>query len=495
MQGSSHPRRGSADWTGWVGLRASIAAALLLLLPALSRSAAPAKVFRAGAAISNITPPLGIGMRAGGFESNISSHVHDELNARCLVLDDGTTRIAFIICDLTVIDREIFDEAKRLIKEATGLPVENIVGAATHTHSAANIRASHAHRMTYPLREYEQFLARRMADGVRRAINQLEPARIAWGQTSLPGQVFNRRWLMNPSKDLRNPFGGMDRARMNPPAGSKDLIEPAGPTDPGVGFLSVQAINGRPIALLANYSLHYVGGNGPREFSADYFGAFAGRMEELLGAARLDPPFVGILSNGTSGDINNIDYRKKQERLPHYQKIRAVAGELADKIQEASRGLKFQDWVELKVGFRELELATRRPTPEQIAWAERMLSQAGGSVPYHIHEKIYAGRTMLMAAYPERINFPLHALRIGDLAIFTVPVEAFAEIGLTLKEKSPYRSTFTIGLANGYFGYLPTPRHHELGGYETWLGTNRMEPQASTKMVDALLELLGGLGR
>jgi hypothetical protein len=157
--------------------------------------------------------------------------------------------------------------------------------------------------------------------------------------------------------------------------------------------------------------------------------------------------------------------------------------------------LKFQDWVELKVGFRELELATRRPTSEQIAWAGRMLSQAGGSSPYHIHEKIYAGRTLLMAAYPERINFPLHTLRIGDLAIFTVPVEAFAEIGLTLKEKSPYRSTFTIGLANGYFGYLPTPRHHELGGYETWLGTNRMEFEASTKMVDALLELLGGLGR
>jgi neutral ceramidase len=120
-----------------------------------------------------------MGMRAGGFQSNPSRHAHDELYARCLVLDYGTTQIAFIICDLTIIDREIFDEAKRLIRDATGLPMENVVGAATHTHSAANIRASHPHRMDFPLRDYEKFLAQRMADGVRRAVNQLEPARIA----------------------------------------------------------------------------------------------------------------------------------------------------------------------------------------------------------------------------------------------------------------------------------------------------------------------------
>jgi len=264
---------------------------------------------------------------------------------------------------------------------------------------------------------------------------------------------------MEPSKNLRNPFGGMDQVRMNPPAASQDLIGSAGPTDPGVGFLSVQAADGRPIALLANYSLRHVGGKDPGDISADYYGAFAARIEESLGATRQDPPFVGILSNGTGGDINNVDFRKPSERLPHYAKIRTVAGELADKILEASRGLTFHDWVELKVGYRESELATRRPTTAQIDWAQRLLRQPSGQMPYHINEKIYAGRTMLMAAYPERINFPLQALGVGDPAILTVPVEAFAEIGLTLKAKSPFSSTFTIGLANGYFGQpLPDPK-------------------------------------
>ncbi len=45
-------------------------------------------------------------------------------------------------------------------------------------------------------------------------------------------------------------------------------------------------------------------------------------------------------------------------------------------------------------------------------------------------------------------------------------------------------------LANGHYGYLPTPEQHALGGYETWLGTNRLEIQSSRKITDALLAML-----
>jgi hypothetical protein len=48
-------------------------------------------------------------------------------------------------------------------------------------------------------------------------------------------------------------------------------------------------------------------------------------------------------------------------------------------------------------------------------------------------------------------------------------------------------------LANGGYGYLPTPEQHKLGGYETWLGTNKVEEQASVKIVDALLEMFAEL--
>jgi len=80
-------------------------------------------------------------------------------------------------------------------------------------------------------------------------------------------------------------------------------------------------------------------------------------------------------------------------------------------------------------------------------------------------------------------------LRVGDVCIGTSPCETFAEMGLEFKKRSPFARSFMVELNHGYFGYLPTPRHFALGGYETWPGTNSLEPQAAVKMLDALLEM------
>jgi hypothetical protein len=76
--------------------------------------------FRAGAATSNITPAIG-GPIVGGFRPVPSDHVHDELHARCLVLDNGETWLALVVCDLLGADRAVFDEARRLVTAETGL--------------------------------------------------------------------------------------------------------------------------------------------------------------------------------------------------------------------------------------------------------------------------------------------------------------------------------------------------------------------------------------
>ena len=83
----------------------------------------------------------------------------------------------------------------------------------------------------------------------------------------------------------------------------------------------------------------------------------------------------------------------------------------------------------------------------------------------------------------------LQTIRVGNLAIAAIPCEVFSETGLEIKSKSPFETTFTIELANGHYGYMPTPEQHELGGYETWMGTNHLEKDASRKMVAALLEM------
>ena len=444
---------------------------------------------RAGAATSNITPPLGESI-IGNWEPAPATHVHDELYARCLVLDDGATRVAIVVADNVGIPRRVLDEAKRLARDATGIAVERILISSTHTHSATTARGTETSKGADPLDHYQTFLARRIADGIRRAVNNLEPARIGWGSGALPEQVFNRRWYMKPGRELDNPFGGTDKVRMNPPMASPDLLKPAGPTDPEISFLSVQAESGRPLALLANYSLHYVGGVPNGHVSADYFGAFARRMAELLERDGEGAPFVPMLSNGTSGDINNINFRGGQKRLPPYARMTLVANQVAAEVFRAMQEMDYREAVPLRMGQRELTLETRKPSAELIAWAKDVLGRPEKAPPKHPRERIYAERTLRMAEMPERIDVPLQALRVGDLAIVTIPFEAFVEIGLELKEKSPLRDTFTISLANGAYGYLPTVAHHELGGYETWLGTNQVEIRAAPRIVDTLLQML-----
>jgi neutral ceramidase len=87
----------------------------------------------------------------------------------------------------------------------------------------------------------------------------------------------------------------------------------------------------------------------------------------------------------------------------------------------------------------------------------------------------------------------IQAFRIGDQAIVSMPFEVLVEIGLEIKEKSPAPQTFIIELANGGYGYLPPPNQHELGGYETWIGTCRFEKHSSDSLVKELLEMLGEL--
>ncbi len=445
---------------------------------------------RAGAALSNITPPLGISIN-GYFNDRKARHIHDELHARCLVLDDGKTRIALVICDNCLIPRSVFDNAKRLIQQQTGLDASHVLIAATHTHFAPTVLGAF---QSEPDAEYIPFLTKRIADGVIRAVNNLAPARIAWGSGQVPDQVFNRRWKLKPGKVPANPFGSTnDLVKMNPMPGSPDLVEPAGPTDPELAVVSIQTADGKPLALLANYSLHYVGTSQSEDISADYFGAFADRIQQLLGADHEDPPFVALLSNGTSGDINNINFRNPQRPQGPYEQMHAVADAVAREAQRVCQSLTYQDWVPLGVEETELPLEVRRPDAAELARAREILEKAAGR-ELKTPAEVYAHETVLMEKFQPDLPLIIQTIRIGDLGIAAVPCEVFAEIGLAIKKQSPFKQTFTIELANGSNGYLPTPEQHRLGGYETWRArTTYLEVEAAPKIVDTLMKLFAKL--
>lgn len=303
------------------------------LLPIVSTAAETPnqKPLLAGAATANITPWLGDGLVGNFGTPPPAKYVHDELHARCFVLDDGDTRIALVVIDNIYISREVLDEAKRQVTEATGLPADRMLMSCTHTHSSVSARWKNPFQPEQEFSEYQQFVAHRIADGVQSAIHNLQPARLAWGTVDLPGQVFSRRWLLKPGSVAFSPFGELEQAKMNP-GNRNDLLEPASPIDPQIAFLAIETLDDRPLGLLANYSLHYVGGTGPNDISADYFGMSCDRVQELLDADRQDPPFVAALSNGTSGNINNNDYSKPRERRQPYEQMRLVADQCAQAV-------------------------------------------------------------------------------------------------------------------------------------------------------------------
>ncbi|HJN08197.1 MAG TPA: hypothetical protein QF564_05865 [Pirellulaceae bacterium] len=456
--------------------------------------------FQAGAATSNITPPIGSDQTLGASKRQ-ATHVHDELHARCLVLDDGQSKLALVVCDLRHISAEVVVNAKQIIERSTGIPPECVLVSATHTHTSTGAKLEDRDGQTYY--DYRAFLTRRIADGVLRAVNQLQPARIGWGVVEEPTQVFNRRWFLMPSRGpIYGAHDNIEQVDTNP--GYRGLLRPAGPVDPQITFLSVQSTAGKPIALLASYGLHYVGGVPAKTISADYFAIFADRVGELLGADRhQDPPFVGIMANGTSGDVNNLARYSDEElekrspqptkRYQPYEKAREVAHLCAEKVMQVHKSLQWHDHVKLSSVQRTLTFERRYPTKAEVEWAEAVKAK---KIKPMSTSRYSTYRTVLAYASPEMpptIDVVVQTHRIGDLAVAAMPFEVFAEIGLELKQRSPIQPLMNTSITNGSHGYLPTPEQHRLGGYETWIGVNKVQLDASVKMVDALLEMLGEL--
>ena len=465
----------------------------LLALPMLLAGAEKPVVLRAGAAAVDITPrefPLNM---PGGFSANLATNAHDPLHARALVLDDGTTTVAMVVVDNLGASPEVIEEAKELAAQRTKIPRERMLVASTHTHSAPS---SNTKSGSVPAVAYRKIILDGIAESIVRAHAAMRPAAVGAAAHPLPDEVFNRRWFLKPGKMPPNPYGLLDTVKMNPGTSPDVLDRPAGPTDPDVTILSVQDARRRPLALFANYSLHYVGGMPPAQVSADYFGEFARVMPSRF---RADTNFVAMLSNGTSGDINNIPFGVNRPPREPFEQIRLVAAKTADAAWHAGRKIE-QHQPDARLGMvqREVTLKYRRPTAEQLAAARRVVAVKDPVEKEKLPRlaENYARSTIAAAERQEAtLTVKLQAIRIGDFAVCGIPFETFVEIGLDLKKRSPFPLTMVIGLANGRHGYLPTPEQHKLGGYETWLGTNVVQEDTSDILVANLLEMLAQLAK
>jgi len=445
--------------------------------PASAAESSRTSRFRAGAAIVDISPTNFPVIVNAMFTERSATQTVDSLNVRALVLEEGDVRVAIAVVDTCMMSRQLIDQAKSMAHRTTGIPVNRMLVSATHTHSAPSAMGCLGSRIDP---RYAAFLPGRIAEAILAADGRRAPAEVGWGVIDDWERTFNRRWIRRPDRILNDPFGDPTvRANMHPGYESADAVGPSGPVDPGLSVVGIRTLDGKPIALLANYSQHYYGSP---LLSADYYGRFAGYVAQGLGS---DPGFVGIMSQGTSGDQMWMDYGAPKREIGYD----AYAKEIADEVLDVYRELTFQASPGLRMAERKVSLAYRVPTAERLDWARQVSAALGERLP-QTQAEIYALEAVHLHDW-QRTEVVVQALRIGELGIATMPNEVYAITGLKVKAWSPLRPTFVMELANGGDGYIPPPEQHVLGGYTTWPArTAGLEIQAEPQITEAVLHCL-----
>ena len=419
---------------------------------------------RVGTARLDITPPLDTPI-AGSFEERRAAGIDDPLTARALLLETGGFRLALVVCDLICLPAPDVTRTRAILTERLGLPPAQVQLAATHTHTAASPTGLLGTRRA---EDYMAALPARLASAVELAAQRLRPARMGSAALAVDGVSFCRRFRMRDGT-----------VRMNPGRRNPDIVGPVSPIDPGLTVLYFEDAERRePLALWANYTLHYVGTDHSNAISADYFGRFARIVEAALGGQPL-----ALLTNGASGQINNIDVHAAQQPGGAEQAervARVVAGHAL-----AGAGLaRLHEDVALGAAARTIQVERRRLTSGDLRLADDLLRagpgqpdaallppsfswQRGQPLPAAL-APTYAREVQALAALPASLPAEVQALRLGDVAIVGLPGEIFVELGLAIKAASPAPHTAVVGLANGYLGYVPDEPAYEQGGYETW---------------------------
>jgi len=446
--------------------------------------AEPPEPLRAGAHAIDITPEKFPVIVNGMFQQRRTNRAHDRLHARCLVLAAGEMRLAIVVVDSCLIPRELLDEAKALAAKATGIAPENMLISATHTHSAPAAVGA----LGCPADpDYPAFLVRKIADGIAQAAANLAPARVGHAVVDAAQYTNCRRWILRPDKVRGDPFGQRTvRAHMHPGYQNGDFVGPSGPIDPAMTVLGLQSPAGRPIALLANFSMHYFGSG---MLSADYYGAFCKKVAKSLSPEETDPAFVGIMAQGTSGDLHWMDYSrpKKAVRMADY------AAGLAKLACQAYRTMAFRGRVPLAMREAKLALHVREPDADRLAWARKIVAELAAGKKPGMFQQIYSREAIHLHDKPVH-ELKLQAIRIGEVGIAAIPCEVYGLTGLRIKAASPLPCTMNFGLANGADGYIPPPAQHALGGYTTWPARSAcLEVQAERKIVQEVLGLLEGV--
>jgi len=419
---------------------------------------------RIGVAEVDITPPVGTAM-SGSLRPRASIGVHDPLYAKAIVLESRGQKLACVMLDLMALSRADGDKAVDRAAARTGIPAERIVWAATHTHTGP---------YTVPFTDCEpgtvnaEWLAALpslFAQAVEQADGNLQPARLSRLRAFNYALAHNRRLLFKDGRAINTWNLGQADETMQ-------CVGSAGPIDPEIGILAFDDEQGRLLAILYHFTLH-TNTNFKLHLSGDYPAVVAARMRERFGAQ-----VVSVFLPGACGDLNRTvgSYREIGDALadtmiPKLEQRQPVDGGVA--LGSVKR--------EVVVPFRDFA-ADQEERISRSGWTAATQEWFREQVEIMRREGYTSASTVLQAWH------------IGETAFGSLPGELFVELGLKIKQESPFPWTFPVELGGDYLGYLVTRQAMEAGGYEALVGrTAKPSAEGVAFMVNQVLQMLGEL--
>jgi len=448
---------------------------LPLLICAFTIGATAADL-RVGRAAVSITPPLGSPI-GSSYGLTPAAGVRDDLFAKAIVLELNGAKAAIVACDLISIRKEIVSETRRLVSARTGVGGEQMILSATHCHSGPQMHLLFLAQVSEDARKLgERYVAElpgKIAEAVRLAEADLQPAR-GWTASVQERDIsFNRRFLMKDGS-----------VRMNPGRGNPEIVRAVGPIDPDVSVVYFDTPDGKPLATHVNFALHVAIAGGD-EVSADYPGVLSRALSKVKG-----PDMLTLFTNGMSGNINHLDVNDSRQLRGHAEAAR-IGAILAANVLKAYRGLRPLTPTKLEARSRAIELPAPAFTPEDVEAARKTMTRFGKPDAPAFTDVVHAWKALDVAALEGGpLATEVQAITLGDeLAWVGMPGDAFVELGLAVKQNSPYRLTVVSEQSgSGAISYVPNRKAFPEGAYEVI--SARFEPGGGELLSDAAILLL-----
>ncbi|MCI0538411.1 MAG: hypothetical protein L0Z50_24655 [Verrucomicrobiales bacterium] len=435
---------------------------LILLLPCLGMSAAEQASgtgLRVGAATADFAAEDAM-VIAGGITGGKVSGQEGKLRAVAIVLEKQGAKLAIVACDILMITREHLDPVTAEIQQTTGIPSSNVLINCTHTHHAPSATMLHGYGLEPTFVHHVQ---RQIVKAVQEAHANLSSSDCTFefhlGEEKTVGQ--NSRVLL--SDGMIYWVGKQDT-----------FVRPTGPFDPELPLLAFRDEQRKLRALIFNHSTHTIGTRLPGRRSPSFYGLAAQELEHELGGA------VCFLE-GASGSTHNLNLSCDEATQRIKQAVQVSLAQAKPRpigqIAALKRPFKFQ--------VRQFD-----ETAEDDA-VVRYCRKHVGAYGEQVIQVFRQMRKALASQRGQERETWLQTLCIGDVAIVGVPAEFFTQLGLDIKNRSPFRHTYVAELANDWIGYLPDRTAHKLGGYQVWTGYHSYaEPGTGERIVDEVVEML-----